>query len=171
MTQTFTEQAIKNWKTYNPNKLSALAVYSNQFFNEHYFGDNAKLNMVNYANGLSKEVFKYKPLLQMKNAHAKTRSNIQLLSLKASCNLIEQTPAQHMIKESTKLHAKNLNKELKVAQNIVLPITSELRNSWADYANKIREIYKYQKGKYEIENDLNATCNTCGTTLKGRNIL
>ena len=36
-------------------------VHSNQFFNEHYFGDNAKLNMVNYANGLAKEVFKYKP--------------------------------------------------------------------------------------------------------------
>ena len=171
MVQTFTEQTIKNWKTYNPNKLSALSTHSNQFFNQHYYGDNQKLNLVKYANGLAEDVFKYKPLLNLRNAHTKKSSNIALLSLIASCNLVVQTPSQHMIKETTKHHVKNLNKELHVAQKIVLPITSELRNSWADYANKIREIYKYKKGQYEIENDINSTCVTCGTTMKGRNLI
>ena len=53
----FIEQAIKNWQTYNPNKLSALATYSNQFFNQHYYGDNPKQILSKYANGLAKEVF------------------------------------------------------------------------------------------------------------------
>ena len=59
----FTEETIKNWQTYNPNKLSALATYSNQFFNQHYYGDNPKQNLSKYANGLAEEVFNYKPLL------------------------------------------------------------------------------------------------------------
>ena len=164
----FIEQAIKNWRTYNPNKLSALSTYSNQFFNQHYYGDNQKLNLSKYANGLAEEVFNYKPLLNLRTAHTKTKSNIALLSLKASCNLVEQTPSQHMIKETTKQHVKNLNKELDVAQQVVLPLTSELKNSWADYVTKIREIYKYKKSQYEIENDINSTCITCGTTMKGR---
>ena len=167
----FIEQAIKNWQTYNPNKLSALSTYSNQFFNQHYYGDNQKLNLSKYANGLAEEVFNYKPLLNLRTAHTKTKSNIALLSLIASCNLVVQTPAQHMIKETTKQHVKNLNKELDVAQQVVLPLTSELKNSWADYVTKIREIYKYKKSQYEIENDINSTCITCGTTMKGRNLI
>ena len=167
----FTEQAIKNWQTYNPKKLSALSIHSTQFFNQHYYGDNQKVNLSKYANGLAEEVFKFKPLLNLRTAHTKTKSNIALLSVKASCNLIEQTPSQHMIKETTKQHVKNLNKELDVAQNIVLPLSGQLRNSWADYVTKIREIYKYKKAQYEIENDINSTCITCGTTMKGRNLI
>ena len=168
----FVEQTIKNWQTYNPNKQTALSVYSNQFFNQHYYGDKSqKLNLVKYANGLAEDVFKFKPLLNLRNAHIKKSSNIALLSLIASCNLVVQTPAQHMIKETTKQHVKNLNKELDVAQQVVLPITSELKNAWADYVTKIREIYKYKKSQYEIENDINSTCITCGTTMKGRNLI
>ena len=171
MVQTFTEQAIKNWQTYNPNKLSALSTHSTQFFNQHYYSDNQKLNLTKYANDLAEEVFKYKPLLNLRNAHSKTKSNIALLSLKASCNLVVQTPQQQMIKETTKQHVKNLNKELDVAQKVVLPLTGELKNAWADYVTKIREIYRYKKAQYELENDISSTCVTCGTTMKGRNII
>lgn len=166
----FTEETIKNWQTYNPNKLSALATYSNQFFNQHYYGDNPKQNLSKYANGLAEEVFNYKPLLNIRNLHTKTKSNIALLSLKASCNLVEQTPSQHMIKETTKQHVKNLNKELDVAQKIVLPLSGQLRNSWADYINKVQQIYKYKKAQYEVETMPNVSCLTCGHKLTGRDI-
>ena len=75
-----------------------------------------------------------------------------------------------MIKETTKQHVKNLNKELDIAQKIVLPLSGELRNAWANYVNAVQQIYKYKKAQYEVETIDNVSCLTCGHKLTGRDI-
>ena len=52
----------------------------------------------------------------------------------------------------------------------MLPLSGQLRNSWADYINKVQQIYKYKKAQYEVETIDNVSCLTCGHKLTGRDI-